>query len=343
MSGSLRFNSVECAKRKVFVAMMLESLKSKARNALLNSNAGSAMHYFSRDVFCIKETSTTELNDTMYEPALCVVLQGEKQTNIASRALRIAAGDSVIISHHVPVHAQITQASISMPYLSLIIKLDPAILHSLHLEIDQISAKKPLAYAVDVEKTESALLETIDRYLSILADPIEAELIGPATFKELHLRVLRAPHGAMLRQMIPGNSGYQAIFFAGGHGTMWDFPDSPAVQRVTREIYERGGVVAAVCHGPAALVNVKLSNGDYLLKGKRFAAFTDDEERAVKLESVVPFLLASTMQARGGTHEAAANFQAKVVSDQRLVTGQNPASATGVAEAVAMQLTTTAK
>jgi putative intracellular protease/amidase len=134
---------------------------------------------------------------------------------------------------------------------------------------------------------------------------------------------------------------YQAIFFAGGHGTMWDFPDSPAVQRVTREIYERGGVVAAVCHGPAALVNVKLSSGDYLLKGKRFAAFTDEEERAVKLESVVPFLLASTMQARGGTHEAAANFQAKVVSDQRLVTGQNPASATGVAEAVLHQLKTT--
>jgi hypothetical protein len=71
----------------VFVANMLESLKSKARNALLNSNAGSAMHYFSRDVFCIKETSMSELNDTMYEPALCVVLQGEKQTNIASRAL----------------------------------------------------------------------------------------------------------------------------------------------------------------------------------------------------------------------------------------------------------------
>jgi AraC-like DNA-binding protein len=191
--------------------MLLESLKTKARNALLNSNAASAMHYFSRDVFCIKETSTSELNETMYEPALCVVLQGEKQTNIASRALRIAAGDSVIISHHVPVQAQITQASIAMPYLSLIIKLDPAILLSLNLEIDQINAKVPLAYAVDVEKTESALLETIDRYLSILADPIEAELIGPATFKELHLRVLRAPHGAMLRQMIPGNSAASSI------------------------------------------------------------------------------------------------------------------------------------
>jgi putative intracellular protease/amidase len=127
---------------------------------------------------------------------------------------------------------------------------------------------------------------------------------------------------------------YAAIFYAGGHGTMWDFPDSTAVQRITREIYENNGVVAAVCHGPAALVNVKLSNGAYLVAGKHVSAFTDAEEAAVKLEGIVPFLLASTLQARGARHEAAPNFQAKVVRDGRLVTGQNPASAAGVAESV---------
>jgi putative intracellular protease/amidase len=131
---------------------------------------------------------------------------------------------------------------------------------------------------------------------------------------------------------------YDAIFFAGGHGTMWDFPNNKSAQMITRNIYENGGVVAAVCHGPAALVNVTLSNGEYLIRGKQFAAFTDDEERAVKLENVVPFLLASTLQQRGGTHIAAANFQKQVVSDQRVVTGQNPASATAVAEAVVKTL-----
>jgi putative intracellular protease/amidase len=106
------------------------------------------------------------------------------------------------------------------------------------------------------------------------------------------------------------------------------------VQRITREIYENNGVVAAVCHGPAALVNVKLSNGAYLVADKHVSAFTDAEEAAVKLEGIVPFLLASTLQARGASHEAAPNFQAKVVRDGRLVTGQNPASAAGVAESV---------
>lgn len=129
-------------------------------------------------------------------------------------------------------------------------------------------------------------------------------------------------------------SRYAAIFFAGGHGAMWDFPNSPAVARVTRDIYENGGVVAAVCHGPSALVNVKLRDGSYLVAGKRVSAFTDSEERAVNLESVVPFLLASTLAERGALHEAAPDWTTKVVVDGRLVTGQNPQSAREVGAAL---------
>jgi putative intracellular protease/amidase len=129
-------------------------------------------------------------------------------------------------------------------------------------------------------------------------------------------------------------SRYAAVFFAGGHGTMWDYADSPAVQRVIREIYEGGGVVSAVCHGPAALVNAKLGNGSYLVAGKRVAAFTDQEEEEVKATKIVPFLLASTLKARRALHQPAPNWAANVVVDGRLVTGQNPASAHGVGEAV---------
>lgn len=127
---------------------------------------------------------------------------------------------------------------------------------------------------------------------------------------------------------------YSAILFAGGHGAAWDFPDSPAVQKQARALWEQGGVVAAVCHGPTALVNVKLSDGKYLVAGKNVAAFTDDEERAVKLDTVVPFLLATTLTQRGAIHHPAPDWTAKVVVDGRLVTGQNPQSAHGVGEAV---------
>ena len=127
---------------------------------------------------------------------------------------------------------------------------------------------------------------------------------------------------------------YAAIFFAGGHGAMWDLPQSSAVDRVTRSVFEAGGAVAAVCHGPAALVNVRLSDGRYLVAGRNVSAFTDSEERAVGLDRTVPFLLASTLVERGATHHPSADWTSKVVVDGRLITGQNPQSATGVGEAL---------
>ena len=133
-------------------------------------------------------------------------------------------------------------------------------------------------------------------------------------------------------------SDYSAVFFAGGHGTMWDFADSQAVQRVIREIWEAGGVVSAVCHGPAALVNAKLSNGDYLVADKNLASFTNAEEEAVHYTHVVPYLLQTALENRGAHHHPAPEWSEQVVVDGRLVTGQNPASAHGVGEAVVKQL-----
>ena len=127
---------------------------------------------------------------------------------------------------------------------------------------------------------------------------------------------------------------YDAVLYAGGHGTMWDFPNDEGLARVCRDIYESGGVVAAVCHGPAALVGVTMSDGRPLVEGKQVAAFTDAEESAVGLAQAVPFLLQTRLEELGAKHTCAPNFEPHVVSDQRMVTGQNPAPATGVAQAV---------
>lgn len=159
-----------------------------------------------------------------------------------------------------------------------------------------------------------------------LNDPVNARYWNGTAFRNA------VRHTRRLADVDP--TKYSAIFFAGGHGAMWDFPTSPDVLRVTRDIYQAGGVVGAVCHGPAALVNVTLSDGAYLVAGKNLSAFTDDEERAVKLEQVVPFLLASTLKQRGALHHPAPDWTAKVVIDGRLVTGQNPQSASGVGAAM---------
>ncbi|MFR9725356.1 type 1 glutamine amidotransferase domain-containing protein [Streptomyces sp. MS19] len=158
------------------------------------------------------------------------------------------------------------------------------------------------------------------------SDPIQRAFLDDARMAA-QLKATRRPEDI-------NAADYDAIFYAGGHGTMWDFPDNEALAGLARDIYEADGAVAAVCHGPAALVNITLSDGTHLVDGKNIAAFTNSEEAAFGLTEVVPFLLQTALEERGAKHSGAADFQAHVVSDGRLATGQNPASATGTAEAV---------
>lgn len=120
---------------------------------------------------------------------------------------------------------------------------------------------------------------------------------------------------------------FDGIFFAGGHGTMWDLPESEVVQSSIREVYESGKPVGAVCHGPAALVNVTLSGGEKLIAGKEVAVFTNAEEEAVELAGVVPFLLQTKFEEAGAKVKVGENFSENAIRDGLLVTGQNPASA----------------
>ncbi|KQQ78170.1 dihydroxyacetone kinase [Xanthomonas sp. Leaf131] len=159
-----------------------------------------------------------------------------------------------------------------------------------------------------------------------LTDPVIARYWADSTFRHA------IGHTLPIDQVDP--SRYSAIFFAGGHGTMWDFPDDIAVQAVVRDIDAGGGLVAAVCHGPAALVNARRADGTLLVAGKRLAAFTDEEEAEVQSTQVVPFLLASTLVARGAQHQHAVNWADNVVVDGRLLTGQNPQSAASLGEAL---------
>lgn len=129
-------------------------------------------------------------------------------------------------------------------------------------------------------------------------------------------------------------SKYQVIYFAGGHGTMWDFPDNEDIGRVTRSIYENNGIVAAVCHGPSALTSIKLSDGKYLIDGKEINSFTDAEEREVGKDKIVPFLLESRIRERGGNFQSTKNWGEIVVDSERLITGQNPQSAAALGKQI---------
>ena len=131
---------------------------------------------------------------------------------------------------------------------------------------------------------------------------------------------------------------YDAVFFAGGHGTMADFPNDAAVISIVEHFYAAGKPLASVCHGPACLVGAKKPNGEPLVKGHRFTCFTDDEETSVGLADVVPFLLESQLRAQGGKCVNELPFQSNVVTDGNLITGQNTQSSIPTAEHVIHQL-----
>ncbi|MDZ7809543.1 MAG: type 1 glutamine amidotransferase domain-containing protein [Arhodomonas sp.] len=128
---------------------------------------------------------------------------------------------------------------------------------------------------------------------------------------------------------------YAGIFFVGATAPCGTSPTGEALQRLTARIYESGGAVGAVCHGPSALVNVRLSDGRYLVADRDVAGFTTEEEQAVRLDAVVPFLLDERLQERGGRHTRSSEpFVAHVVRDGRLITGQNPPSSADAARAL---------
>ena len=128
------------------------------------------------------------------------------------------------------------------------------------------------------------------------------------------------------------SSQYDAIFFPGGHGTMWDLPHSTGVTKVVEQAFSAGKLIASVCHGAAGLVSAKRTDGQSILQGKRVNSFTNAEENAAGLMSIVPFALESKIRELGGLFESAPNWQAFVIRDGNLITGQNPQSSLLVAE-----------
>ena len=126
-------------------------------------------------------------------------------------------------------------------------------------------------------------------------------------------------------------SPYDAIFVPGGLAPMVDMPEHPLLKKVVKDTYERNAVVGAVCHGPVSLLNVKLSNGAYLLNGKNITSFTNEEEENYA-KADVPFELETALTKQGAIFHKVEPWQANSITDGNLVTGQNPASAKGVAE-----------
>lgn len=127
---------------------------------------------------------------------------------------------------------------------------------------------------------------------------------------------------------------FDAVFYPGGHGPLWDLTNDIHSQRIIEMLYTAGKPIATVCHSPAVLVNVKVEDGNYLIENKNLTAFSNSEEDAVGLSQVVPFLLEDALKKRGAVYHKGEDWASFVQVDGLLITGQNPASSAETARAL---------
>jgi len=127
---------------------------------------------------------------------------------------------------------------------------------------------------------------------------------------------------------------FDVVFYPGGHGPLWDLAEDPDSIALVESMYASGKLVAAVCHAPAVLRNAKAPDGEPLVKGKSVTGFSNSEEEAVQLSEIVPFLVETDLKSKGANYSKADDWQAYVIEDGNLITGQNPASSELAAKTV---------
>lgn len=165
-------------------------------------------------VFLLRHTAPTEWDATIYQPIVCLILQGEKVTTVGDETVTLSKGQCVLVSHDLPVVARITKASRSTPYLALVLRLDLAVLRSLYTEVGDEGFVVEGARALEASRVDHHVAAVIERLVDVLDDPVDARVLGPLLRKELHYRLLMSDAGAMLRSLLRRDSSASRVALA---------------------------------------------------------------------------------------------------------------------------------
>ncbi len=154
----------------------------------------------------LNQSSPSELDATFYEPALCLILQGRKEIITGQRSFSFGTGELLIVSHEVPVVSKVTEASESIPYIALVLGLDMRIMRSLHYEFAKITSDIDAAQSLAVNVANSHIIDSLFRLLNATQDATDSIILLPQILREVHFRLLQAPCGGMLRNLLRQNS-----------------------------------------------------------------------------------------------------------------------------------------
>ena len=157
-------------------------------------------------LFVMRKTKPDEIEAVVYDPVLCLILRGGKETSIGVQSISLRAGDALLVSHDLPVISKITHATPQAPYLALVLSLDLSVIRGLYEQVGAVVADTPSAQSLTKSAAEPAWVDPLSRYLALMDDPLEAKVIGPLILREIHFRLLMSPIGAMLRNLLSVDS-----------------------------------------------------------------------------------------------------------------------------------------
>jgi len=153
-----------------------------------------------------RREAASDIEAVIYQPVLCLILQGSKTTAIGDHAVTLRPGDALLVSHDLPVVSRITEASADAPYLALILALDMGVVRGLYEQVAEAPSPEGDARALCAGPADPAWLAPLSRYLGLIDAPLDAEVLGPATLREIHYRLLRSSMGGMLRRRLVADS-----------------------------------------------------------------------------------------------------------------------------------------
>lgn len=184
--------------------MSLDKLKHLATELAFKEAGDSEKILPSAHIFQCTEVTVFEA--VVYNPVICLILQGRKEMNVGQQFVELREGDLLLVSHDLPVASKITQASTERPYQALIFSLDLSILRGLYEQVGEAVSHKDHATSLSTSKAYPAWTEPMVRYLELMNTPIDARVLGPMILKEIHYRLLLSPIGGMLRNLLSVDS-----------------------------------------------------------------------------------------------------------------------------------------
>jgi AraC-like DNA-binding protein len=184
--------------------MLLQQLHSLAER-YIDENANDSARFLPA-LHVIHKDAVSEFEAVIYNPVICLILQGKKETHIGRQSVSLGQGDALLVSHDLPVTAKITEASRAAPYIALILELDVGIIRGLYEQVGEAVSDVANAKSLSASPADPTWTEPLTRYLKLMDSPLETQVLGPLILKEIHFQLLMSPIGGMLRNLLSVDS-----------------------------------------------------------------------------------------------------------------------------------------